>query len=66
VCNIGALLLLFMYIFTVLGVQLFAKVRVADAMNEYANFQEFWKAFMLLVRCASGEAWNELMFAAAK
>ena len=55
-----------MYIYTILGVQLFAKVRSEGAMNEYANFQEFWKAFMLLIRSATGEAWNELMFAAAK
>ena len=38
VTNIGTLFLLFMYIYTILGVQLFAKVRINGAMNEYANF----------------------------
>jgi len=63
--NIGSLLLLLIYIYTILGVQLFAKVLVQGAFNEYANFQEFWKAFMLMIRCSTGEAWNELMFSAA-
>jgi hypothetical protein len=38
VANIGALLLLFIYIFAILGVQAFSKVLVNNEMNEYANF----------------------------
>jgi hypothetical protein len=40
-------------------------VKVQGAFHEYANFQVFWKAFMVMVRACTGEAWNELMFAAA-
>jgi hypothetical protein len=40
-------------------------VIINGSLNEYANFQEFWKAFMLLIRCSSGEAWNEIMYACA-
>ena len=38
VANIGALILLFLYIYTILGVQLFAKVKVNGVLNNYANF----------------------------
>ena len=63
--NIGSLLLLFIYIYTILGVQLFAKVKLQGALNNHTNFQEFWKAFMMLIRSSTGEAWNELMFSTA-
>lgn len=36
--NIGGLLLLFLYIFSVLGVFLFADVKLQSNMNVYANF----------------------------
>ncbi len=38
VANIGALLLLFIYIYAILGIQMFATVQVNGEMNEYANF----------------------------
>ena len=63
--NIGSLLLLFIFIYTVLGIQLFAKTAINGSLNEHVNFQEFWKAFMLLIRASTGEAWNELMYANA-
>lgn len=36
--NIGGLLLLFLYIFSVLGVFLFADVQLQDSLDEHANF----------------------------
>jgi hypothetical protein len=38
IANIGSLLLLFVYIYTILGVQLYAKVSVSGALNAHANF----------------------------
>ena len=64
-CNIGSLLMLFIYIYTILGVQLFAKIKLQAALNNYTNFQEFWKAFMMLIRSSTGEGWYELMFSTA-
>jgi len=65
ILNLGSLLLLAIYIYTILGVQLFAKIKLQGALNNYTNFQEFWKAFMMLIRCSTGEAWNELMWSTA-
>ena len=63
--NIGSLLLLFIYIYTILGIQLYAKVKLQGALNNHTNFQDFWKGFMMLIRSSTGEAWNELMWATA-
>ena len=37
-----------------------------DAMNKHANFQNFGNAFLTLFRCATGEAWNSIMFDSAR
>lgn len=59
--NIGGLLLLFLYMFSVLGVFLFADVQLQSNLDIHANFQSFGYAFMTLVRCSTGEAWNSIM-----
>jgi len=59
--NIGGLLLLFLYIYSVLGVFLFAEVRLQKNLDIHANFQSFGYAFMTLMRCSTGEAWDYLM-----
>lgn len=38
----------------------------ADEMNYHVNFQTFGAAFLTLMRCATGEAWNSIMFESAK
>ena len=37
-----------------------------EAMNKHANFQTFGAAFLTLFRCATGEAWNSIMFDSAR
>ena len=37
-----------------------------DAMHKHANFQNFGNAFLTLFRCATGEAWNSIMFDSAR
>jgi len=59
--NIGGLLLLFLYIFSVLGVFLFAEVQLQTNLEIHANFQSFGLAFLTLIRCSTGEAWNYIM-----
>lgn len=59
--NIGGLLLLFLYIFSVLGVFIFAGVKLQDNLDVHANFQSFTNAFLTLLRCSTGEAWNSVM-----
>ena len=59
--NIGGLLLLIFFIFSVVGVNVFAKVKWGDSVNAHANFTSFFMAFLVLCRCCTGEAWNVLM-----
>merc|ERR1719399_2436750 len=66
--NVAAILLLLLFLFSVLGVQLFAKVRFDPdgSHNVHGNFRNFYRAFMTLVRSMTGEAWNELMHSLSK
>ena len=59
--SVGSLLLLLLFIYTVLGVQLFYNVRFNDFVNEDANFTRFGVAMITLFRCATGESWNGIM-----
>ncbi|CAD7923850.1 unnamed protein product [Amoebophrya sp. A120] len=66
-CNVGGLVTLLLFFYTIIGMHLFAKVQqfgsnvTISQHNEYANFRTFWKAFMTLFRCVTGEGWNTLM-----
>merc|ERR1719329_1856790 len=59
--NVGLILLLLLFLFSVLGVQLFHKTKFIDTHSIHGNFREFPRAFMTLVRSMTGEAWNEIM-----
>jgi hypothetical protein len=62
--NITAVLFLVLFIFAVMGMQLFASVTYlapGATMNEHAHFQDFMTAFITLFRCTTGEAWNSIM-----
>ena len=39
--NVGALLMLFLFLFAVLGVSLFAEVKMQDTLNRHTNFLNF-------------------------
>ena len=55
--NVGALLLLFIFLFSVLGVYLFAEIKLQDNLDRHANFQTFWTAALTLFRISTGEDW---------
>lgn len=59
--NIGGLLLLLLYLYSIIGVQLFAPVMLQADLNRNANFQTFFNSFMTLFRCSTGENWNDIM-----
>jgi len=59
--NIIMLLLLFIFIFTVLGVQLYATVGFYGTYDAHANFQSFGTGLLTLFRFASGEGWPQFM-----
>jgi len=60
--NVGALLFLLFFIYSVMGVQLFSKVKFGSALNEHANFQSFGVAMLTLARSSTGENWNGIMY----
>lgn len=60
-CNIGLLLVLFMYMYAVLGVNLFADIKVNSPMHQHLNFQTVGNSFLTLLRIATGEGWNDLL-----
>jgi len=54
-------LFLLLYVFAILGVSLWAKVKLNGELNDYQNFQNFGLALLTLFRMSTGEAWNEVM-----
>ncbi|GMF34116.1 unnamed protein product [Phytophthora fragariaefolia] len=58
---IATLLLLVAITYSILGVQLFAKVALSDNIDSHANFQNFGKSFLFVVRAVTGEGWNKCM-----
>ncbi|KAF4133455.1 Voltage-dependent L-type calcium channel domain-containing protein [Phytophthora infestans] len=60
--NIGGLLFLVFFIYAAMGVQLFAKIKFGDLITSTANFQSLLAAMITLVRCATGERWNDVMY----
>ena len=59
--NVGGLLLLFLYLYSVLGVSLFAEIKLQNDLNKNANFQNFFNSFLTLFRASTGEGWNSIM-----
>merc|ERR1719482_1565780 len=59
--NVGIVLCLLLFLYSVLGVALFGKVKYYREHNEHANFRNFLNAFVTLSRSMTGEAWNEIM-----
>ena len=59
--NVFALMMLLQFIFSVLGVQLFAMVQLQQTFNPHANFQSFGISLLSLLRYQTGENWNNVM-----
>ena len=59
--NVGGLLILIMYIYAVIGISLFADVKVTAPMHSRLDFNGIFNAFITLFRVATGEGWNDLM-----
>ena len=59
--NLSGIFLIVMFLYTVLGMQLFGHIKFGDYLNEDANFCTFGTAFLTMFRCATGESWNGIM-----
>ena len=62
ILNMLGVLSIFYFIFAVMGVQAFAKVKLGNDLNRDANFQTLGNALMLLLRTSTGEGWNLIMY----
>lgn len=59
--NIGGLLLLIMYIYSIIGMIYLGEVKRTFYMDDYINFETFWNAFITLFTVATGDTWNYTM-----
>jgi hypothetical protein len=62
IINIGGLLFLLCFVYAVLGMHLFGKVKFGETHNEHANFRDFGNSLLTLLRMVTGEAWNSIMY----
>ena len=61
--NVFILLMLFFFIFAVLGNVLFeAVIEGEDVVSDQKNFIRFFEAFLLVFATTTGEDWNKVMF----
>ncbi|XP_062996842.1 voltage-dependent L-type calcium channel subunit alpha-1S [Elgaria multicarinata webbii] len=65
--HVALLIVMLFFIYAVIGMQMFGKVALVDGtqINRNNNFQTFPQAVLLLFRCATGEAWQEILLAAS-
>lgn len=56
--NIGGLLLLFMYTYSIIGMIYFGDVKRNGNMSDYINFETFGSAFITLFTVATIDTWN--------
>ncbi|KAK3566413.1 hypothetical protein QTP86_032269, partial [Hemibagrus guttatus] len=62
---VALLIAMIFFIYAVIGMQTFGKIalKAHTPINRNNNFQTFPQAVLLLFRCATGEAWQEIMLA---
>uniref|UniRef100_A0A6Q2Y5B8 Voltage-dependent L-type calcium channel subunit alpha n=1 Tax=Esox lucius TaxID=8010 RepID=A0A6Q2Y5B8_ESOLU len=65
---VALLIAMIFFIYAVIGMQTFGKIAMQDytQINRNNNFQTFPQAVLALFRCATGEAWQEIMLASKR
>ena len=66
--NVGGIMLLIVYIYAVIGLNIFSTVKPDNSTleNKFLGFTQFYISFLTLIRSATGENWNELMMALSR
>ena len=59
--NIGILLALIMFIYSIIGMNFFLNIKLVNGLTETQNFQTFGKSMITLFRISTGAGWNELL-----
>lgn len=62
--SIGALLLIMLFIFAVVFMNLFPYVKFGEGIDAFSNFSSFGKSAFTLFKSSTGEDWNLVMQAA--
>jgi hypothetical protein len=58
--NIGALLIILIYMYSVLGMILLGMTMRNGIMNSYINFENFFNAFLTLFTVTTADSWNSI------
>jgi len=66
IVNVGGLLLLFLYMFAITSINLFAEVKMQEPLIPTANFASFGISFLMLIRIITGENWHLLLDAVSR
>jgi hypothetical protein len=64
--NLGSLLLLIILVYAILGMNLFAEVKLNGNLGYNENFQTVASSFVTMIRILTGEDWPELMQAVSR
>lgn len=59
--NVATLLFLVMFIFAVIGMNLFGNVVPNGAINDFVNFRDFGNSMVLLFRLMTSAGWNDIL-----
>lgn len=59
--NIGALLFLFIFIYSIVGMSFFGYVKKSGGLNDVVNFETFLNSMMLLFRVMTAAGWNDVL-----
>eukprot|EP00730_Choanoeca_flexa_P005210 TRINITY_DN11905_c0_g1_i8.p1 TRINITY_DN11905_c0_g1~~TRINITY_DN11905_c0_g1_i8.p1 ORF type:complete len:1294 (+),score=208.14 TRINITY_DN11905_c0_g1_i8:212-3883(+) len=59
--NVGTLLFLVIFIFSIIGMNLFGHVAANGVLNDFHNFRTFGASMVLLFRLATGGGWNDVL-----
>merc|ERR1719473_170532 len=64
--NVALILMLLLFLFSVMSVAMFAKTHFHGPHDFHCNFRSFSSALLSLIRCMTGEGWNEVMHSMMK
>jgi len=59
--NILSILLMFLVIFIILGMNLFSTIKYGEVINDNVNFKDAFSSLNTLIRVLTGDQWNEIM-----
>ena len=59
--NIGMLLFLVIFIYAIIGMSAFGRVKKQGSLDDIVNFETFGSSMLLLFRLSTGSGWNDVM-----